>query len=74
MSFAWEVTEEDVENVLKKHKLQVSDTTLSELHGSLDCDKIEKAVLYYTDFDDQCNAALKEIEEQLKEQIIKLKG
>jgi hypothetical protein len=74
MSLAWEVTEEDVEIVLKRNRVQVSNSTLSEWHSSLDCDKIEKVVLSCVDFDAQCDAALNEIEEQLKEQLSQLKG
>ncbi len=67
MSNAWEITELDVEGVLNEHKIAVSDEKLSELHNEvcIHADDIEKAILYYTDFDDQCDCCQCKIEDIL---------
>ena len=73
MSNAWDITECDIDNVLRGHKIKVSDEKLSELHDlvCLSGDEIEKSILYYTDFDDQCDCCLSEIEDILiKEKFI----
>lgn len=66
MSMAWEVTVEDVEIVLERNGIIKTEEEISEIHDGLDCDEVEDVVLSYTDFDEQCDAALDEIERQLK--------
>ena len=68
MSNAWEVTTDDIEQVLDAHGIKDCsiDEIFEEMVGS-DFDRVEKAVLYYTDFDDQVNSALDEIEDILIE-------
>lgn len=66
MSMAWEVTVDDVEIVLERHGIKKTEEEISDIHDGLDCDEVEEVVLSYTDFDDQVDAALDEIERQLK--------
>lgn len=66
MSMAWEVTVDDVETVLKRNGIVKTEEEISDIHDGLDCDEVEEVVLSYTDFDDQVDAALDEIERQLK--------
>lgn len=66
MSMAWEVTVDDVETVLERNGIKKTEQEISEIHDGLDCDEVEEVVLSYTDFDDQVDAALDEIERQLK--------
>lgn len=69
MSFAWEVTPDDVQTVLDAHGVTCEDA--EELFDEFICgssDTIEAAVLAYTDFDDQCAVALSEIEDILIEE------
>lgn len=61
---AWEVTEEDIQTVLDAHN---SDINAEEALGAVDPSRIEGAILWYTDFDDQVKAALSEIENSLIE-------
>jgi hypothetical protein len=60
---AWEVTTDDVELVCRQHDVVFTD----EIFELIDADEVEKAVLYYVDFDNQVSAALCEIENQLME-------
>ena len=64
MNTAFEVTVDDVENVLNKHNLGHD---AEEIHGSLDHDALEEAALWGDDMDEQTNYACQEIEKQLKE-------
>lgn len=73
MSDAWEVTEEDVENVLASHELKVSAKKIFDEIVSDEADRIEDAVLYYDGFEDQVNASYSEIEDILIENKI-IKG
>lgn len=66
MSFAWEVTEEDVAMVLASHGI-FDNSVVSEAHGDLDHDEIENTVLCYDEMEDQTAAALESIELQLLE-------
>ena len=66
MSMAWEVTVDDVETVLERNGIKKTEQEISVIHDGLDCDEVEEVVLSYTDFDDQVDAALDEIERQLK--------
>lgn len=70
MSMAWEVTEDDVSIVLQKHGIVCEPVQLSENHSKIDVGEVESNVLYYSDMDDQANAALCSIENQLIEQGI----
>ena len=72
MSNAWEITEEDVYVVLKEHGLLEDSLTSKILDKAFEevsrqSDRVEKAVLFYTDFDEQGKAALSEIENILIE-------
>jgi hypothetical protein len=61
MSMAWEVTEEDITQVLVAHNVTFTD----EVSEQVCEDDVEAAVLSYVDFDNQVTAALCEIEDQL---------
>ena len=72
MSNTWETTKEDVYVVLTEHGLideaptsKILDKAFEEV--SRQSDRVEKAVLFYTDFDEQGKAALSEIENILIE-------
>ena len=65
MSNAWEVTTDDILTVAQAHDTRLSAAELQSAHDSLDHDLIESAALAYTDFNDQVNAALSEIENQM---------
>jgi len=67
MSLGWEVTEEDVMIVLERHNVIKTADEISVIYDSIDPDEVEEAVMAYIDFDDQVEAALKEIELQLRE-------
>lgn len=73
LSLTWEVTEDDVQVVLGLHDIQLDATAVFEEQ----CDdaaneRVEQAVLCYTDFDDQTDAAMSELEDILIEaKIIK---
>lgn len=66
MSVAWEVTVEDIETVLDAHG---SNLDAQDIFDDWDGEflRIEKAVLWYQDFDQQCAAAQDEIEDILIE-------
>ncbi|MBU4337850.1 MAG: hypothetical protein KJ548_14910, partial [Actinobacteria bacterium] len=73
-NFAYQATEEDVENVLRKHSLSVAnslgksfESMANEVFGSLDLDLIEKAALMGDDLDVQTEYANDEIARQLRE-------
>ncbi len=61
MTMAWEVTTEDVQQVCKKHGVKFR----QDIFDQIDPDEVEHAVLSYTDFNNQVDAALCEIEDQL---------
>lgn len=68
LSNAWEVTMDDVSLVLNAHGcLDGLYSDIGNITDKLDHDEVVKAVLHYTDFEEQCDAALREIEKQLKE-------
>lgn len=67
MSMAWEVTTEDVETVMRSHGLSPTDAEVTAAHDALDFDRIERDVLYETDFDAQVAAMNESIAEGLKE-------
>ena len=71
---AYEVTPEDVENVLRSNSLAVANTNgksfesmAEELHGDLDFGLIEQAALAGDDLDEQTDYANDEIARQLRE-------
>lgn len=71
---AFEVTEMDVENVLRSNSLAVANTNgksfesiANEVFGNLDFDLIEQAALYGDDLDEQTDYANDEIARQLRE-------
>lgn len=65
MSMAWEVTLEDIETVLEAHGMgDKAQMIYDDFDGQ---DRVEKAILYYTDMDDQTAAANSEIEDILME-------
>lgn len=63
MSLAWEVTQEDIENVLRAHGVQYTD----EIGDIVDGDEVEDSILHYVSFNAQCDVALSVIEDQLIE-------
>ena len=65
MSNAWEVTPEDVANVLRVRGITKNEKELSEIHGQLDMDAIEQAALADDDIDEQTACANNEIEDQM---------
>lgn len=62
---AWEITPEDVADVLAAH----GQSSCDGLHDDViqEAGRVEHAVLCYTDFNDQCAAAASEIEDILIE-------
>lgn len=64
---AWELTPEDIETVLKAHDVALPEEQVSEILGRLDKQAIIDGLLTYTDFDDQCQSALCDIESQLSQ-------
>lgn len=74
MSNAWEITNDDVYNVLSAHNMadSVDDKIVESAHDMItdEADRIEQAVLAYTEMEDQTDAALSEIEDILIEQKI----
>lgn len=72
MSYAWEVTDEDIAVVLKRHSVYDSKTAdrARDLCQDVEADRIEKAALAYNDFEDQVSSALDEIEDILIEEGI----
>jgi len=59
---AWETTLEDVQTVVERHELSLSDDQIEEIHEGLDHDAIENGVLCYTDMDEQTDSMLDDIE------------
>jgi hypothetical protein len=73
-SFAYQATEEDVQNVLSSNVLDVANTMgksfesiASEVFGDLDFELIEQAALYGDDLDEQTDYANDEITRQLRD-------
>lgn len=65
---AWEITSDDVEIVLRAHGLEFSDDRIQAICDELDHDEIIDRLLNLTDFDQQCNSALDDIEDTLLKQ------
>jgi hypothetical protein len=76
MSLAWEVTNEDVGNVLDSHGVEFKTYGEIEelLDDTIDTDAIEKGVLTYTDMDDQTASMLSDIEDHLMKADVIPKG
>lgn len=66
MSYAFEVTIDDIQIVFAKHNILLSDQEASEVLDALDLDAVESAALIYDDMNDQTDAAHREIEKQAK--------
>lgn len=66
----WEITSEDVGDVLEAHGLSFSDEQLNELLLKLDQDVIFKGLEYYTNMEDQTSSMLEDIEIQLMDMKI----
>ena len=66
MSNAWEVTDDDITQVLDKHGVAATDDKLTECHRELNSAEVEKAALCGLDIQEQMEYALDEIEMQLK--------
>lgn len=60
---AWEITSEDIKQVLEPHGVKFTDL----ISDMVDDSEVENAVLFYCNFDNQVNAALCNIEDQLIE-------
>lgn len=67
MSFAWETTVEDVQNVLRRMKMPNDEKSAQNIHRSLNMVAIEKAALRGDDIDQQTDYAYQEIKNQIKE-------
>ncbi len=68
MSNAWEVSVEDIEKILEAHGSEKNpDDVFENFTQDL---RVEKAVLWYENFDDQEAAALDEIEDVLIEEKV----
>ena len=69
MSLAWEVSSEDIVNVMTDHGVQIEldDPRLENIISSLDHNKIEQAALFGDDIDEQTEFANENIKEQLLE-------
>jgi hypothetical protein len=65
MSQAWETTPDDVIVVAEAHKVTLDDDHAEQLCGTLDHEQIEANVLRYTEWEDQVECALSEIEDHL---------
>jgi hypothetical protein len=69
MSFsnAWEVTDEDIQQICLKHGFKSTSKKTVQAIDEVDRDEVTSAVLEETDFDKQVNAAQCNIENQLIE-------
>lgn len=67
MSLAFEVTLEDVKNVLMNSMDKYSEDEIENMLESLDFNSIEEAALSSIDFDEQVDNAYSEIKSQLTE-------
>ena len=67
MSNAFEVTPDDVLNVVHRMGKKISGDKAHEIHNALDHFKIEEEALRANDLDAQTDAAYQEIERQIRE-------
>ncbi|MBT7350060.1 hypothetical protein HN803_04685 [candidate division WWE3 bacterium] len=66
MSNAWEVTNFDIEHVLSEHgktQEEIDAMLTGVVIDAMDYTRVEKAILYYTDMDDQIQCSHSEIED-----------
>ena len=70
MGNAWETTPDDVQIVLTEHSSDLSAELVFDDYILRECDRIESAVLDYTDFYDQTDVALSTIEDILIEEKV----
>lgn len=64
MSYAFEITLDDIQIVFANHNISLSDQEAAEVLDVLDLDAVESAALIYDDMNDQTDAAHREIEKQ----------
>jgi len=70
MSNAWEVTNDDIEHVLSEHgksQEEINEMLMGVVIDAMDYSRVEKAILHYTDMDDQIQCSYSEIEDILME-------
>jgi len=68
MSYAWEVTNDDIINVLSKHghtEDEIDQMFDNDIDTLMDYSEIEETILHYTDIDDQTECSYSEIEDIL---------
>jgi hypothetical protein len=63
MSMAWEISSDDIKQVLEAHGVKFND----QISDMIDDAEVEDAVLFYCNFDNQVAASLCNIEDQLIE-------
>jgi hypothetical protein len=68
MSNAFEVTTDDILNVVHRMGKKISGDKAHEIHNSLDHFQIENEALRTNDLQDQTDVAYQEIERQIKEE------
>lgn len=67
MSFAFQITEDDIVTVASRMELSVDEDQAAEILALLDLDAVEDAALAGTEMEEQVGYAYEEIERQLKE-------
>ena len=66
MSNAWKTTDDDIINVLSAHgksQEEIDEMLTNVIFDAMDYSRVEKAILCYTDMDDQINASHNELED-----------
>jgi hypothetical protein len=71
MSMAWEVTPDDVFNVLVRMGLNPSLAEVNDILNKLDCEAIEENALHGYEMDDQTAYAYEEIQTQIEQMDIR---
>ena len=66
--YAWEVTREDVDTVLEAHGEGLISQHIWDNWTQEWTDRVMKTVMYYTDFEEQCDECLSQIEDILIEE------
>ena len=72
-NYAWEVTREDVNTVLEAHEEGLISQHVWDHWTQEWTDRVIHSVMYYTDFEEQCDECLSKVEDILIEKGI-LKG
>jgi len=67
MSFAWQVSDEDVRKVLDLESLPSDDATVARVLSKVDEDQVEAVALHGDDMEQQTEAAMKELTRQIME-------